>query len=103
MEAGGGVRGGMEITNRAAPKSELFVSIQALRAIAAILVLLGHASVALREKVAAFPFFPAGPFGVDIFFVISGFVMVYSSERLFGQPGASMYFFARRLARIVPL
>jgi exopolysaccharide production protein ExoZ len=44
-----------------------------------------------------------GQFGVDLFFVISGFVMVYSSERLFGQPGAPMTFFARRLTRIVPL
>jgi peptidoglycan/LPS O-acetylase OafA/YrhL len=93
----------MGIVSPAAPKSETLVSIQALRAIAALLVLVGHASVALKEKGATFPFFPGGPFGVDLFFVISGFVMVYSSERLFGQPGASVYFFARRLARIVPL
>src|SRR5262249_37013005 len=38
-----------------------------------------------------------------LFFVISGFVMVYSSERLFGRPGAPIKFFARRLARILPL
>src|SRR5262249_54196787 len=31
------------------------------------------------------------------------FVMVYSSEGLFGQAGAPIKFFARRLARIVPL
>jgi peptidoglycan/LPS O-acetylase OafA/YrhL len=29
--------------------------------------------------------------------------MVYSSERLFGQPSAPVEFFSRRLARIVPL
>jgi peptidoglycan/LPS O-acetylase OafA/YrhL len=63
----------------------------------------GHAINAVHLKGEAdFPHL-YGPFGVDIFFVISGFVMVYSSERLFGQPGAPITFFARRLARIVPL
>src|SRR5262249_46750691 len=79
------------------------LSIQALRAIAALLVLWGHAINAVNLEVTAdFP--PLyGPFGVDLFFVISGFVMVYSSERLFGEPRASIKFFARRLARVVPL
>jgi peptidoglycan/LPS O-acetylase OafA/YrhL len=40
---------------------------------------------------------------VDLFFVISGFIMVYSSEDLFGKTGAWKAFLARRLARIVPL
>jgi exopolysaccharide production protein ExoZ len=41
--------------------------------------------------------------GVDVFFVISGFVIVHSSARLFGAAGASRVFLWRRLARIVPL
>ncbi|KQP41862.1 hypothetical protein ASF34_08970 [Methylobacterium sp. Leaf106] len=41
--------------------------------------------------------------GVDIFFVISGFIMVYASEDLFSREGASREFLARRVARIVPL
>ena len=41
--------------------------------------------------------------GVDVFFVISGFVMVHASRGLFARPGASGVFLARRLARIVPL
>jgi exopolysaccharide production protein ExoZ len=82
-----------------------FVSIQALRAIAALLVFAEHAANALvwEHKIEWFPHVPYGPFGVDLFFVISGFVMVYSSERLFGQPNAPIKFFARRIARIVPL
>jgi exopolysaccharide production protein ExoZ len=44
-----------------------------------------------------------GEAGVDLFFVISGFVMVYSSERLFGRINAPIAFLARRIARIVPL
>ena len=93
----------MEISQSARYDSSSLVSIQALRAIAALLVFWGHAINAVHLKVeAAFPHL-YGPFGVDLFFVISGFVMVYSSERLFGRPGAPMTFFVRRLARIVPL
>jgi peptidoglycan/LPS O-acetylase OafA/YrhL len=43
------------------------------------------------------------PSGSIFIFVISGFVMVYSSEGLFGRSGAPIKFFARRFARIVPL
>jgi exopolysaccharide production protein ExoZ len=93
----------MENSQPARPGSSSLASIQALRAIAALLVSWGHAINAVNLEVAAE--FPTlyGPFGVDLFFVISGFVMVYSSEGLFGQPGAPIKFFARRLARIVPL
>ena len=41
--------------------------------------------------------------GVDVFFVISGFVMAYSSAVMFGRPGAVRSFLARRVARVVPL
>jgi len=41
--------------------------------------------------------------GVDIFFVISGFIIVHASAPLFGAPGASWRFLRRRLTRIVPL
>jgi len=41
--------------------------------------------------------------GVDIFFVISGFIMIYTTADLFGQPGAARVFLTRRIVRIVPL
>ncbi len=41
--------------------------------------------------------------GVDMFFVISGFVIVHSSRSLYGTPLARRRFAVRRLARIVPL
>ena len=41
--------------------------------------------------------------GVDVFFVISGFIMVYASARLFGTPDGGRLFLARRVARIVPI
>jgi exopolysaccharide production protein ExoZ len=93
------------ILSKRASESPTLISIQALRGMAAISVAWFHLS---RDFVFKFgsPDFPLIGFaqaGVDVFFVISGFVMVYSSERLFGQPNAPIEFFARRLARIVPL
>jgi exopolysaccharide production protein ExoZ len=44
-----------------------------------------------------------GASGVDIFFVISGFIMYYTNHFNFGRPGASVDFLARRIIRIVPL
>ena len=41
--------------------------------------------------------------GVDIFFVVSGFIMVHASDQIFGRPGATRLFLERRIARIVPL
>jgi exopolysaccharide production protein ExoZ len=85
--------------------STYLVSIQGLRALAALLVLTGHLWLTFNALGApkAVPNFIAGAAGVDLFFVISGFVMVYSSERFFAKSGGSIKFAARRLARIVPL
>lgn len=44
-----------------------------------------------------------GAAGVDLFFIISGFVMVQSTSGRFQQKGASAQFILRRLLRIVPL
>jgi peptidoglycan/LPS O-acetylase OafA/YrhL len=44
-----------------------------------------------------------GAAGVDIFFVVSGFVMVVSSRRLAAQPRAWGTFIQHRIVRIVPL
>jgi exopolysaccharide production protein ExoZ len=83
-----------------------FLSIQALRAVAALLVVLFHAFETWGERVD--PAAPGvswenGAAGVDIFFVISGFVMVISSRRLVDQAGAWLIFLRHRVVRIVPL
>jgi exopolysaccharide production protein ExoZ len=80
------------------------VPIQALRAVAAVSVVLVHFSEGYWQMTgqAGDPFYPLAA-GVDLFFVISGFVMVYSSEYLFGSPGAPVTFLRNRIARIVPL
>lgn len=43
-----------------------------------------------------------GNFGVDVFFVISGFIMIYAHFDDFGKSGASQRFLFKRLVRIVP-
>jgi peptidoglycan/LPS O-acetylase OafA/YrhL len=82
------------------------LSIQVLRAVAALAVLVRHVSYELAGRMGwpeTMPTFVIRASGVDLFFVISGFVMVYASERLFGHPDARRVFVLRRLARIVPL
>jgi exopolysaccharide production protein ExoZ len=61
-------------------------SIQAMRAIAALSVVFAH-----------IPFMGVGVFGVDIFFVISGFIVAYITS------GGAESFLRNRIARIVPL
>lgn len=84
----------------------MVVSIQVLRALAAMAVALVHFNqVGLmlnghgNDRLILYPLAS----GVDLFFIISGFVMVHSSVRLFGQPTAPAIFMLRRIARIVPL
>jgi peptidoglycan/LPS O-acetylase OafA/YrhL len=83
-------------------------SVQALRAFAALSVAILHvlhntipldASGQVRQWHDALPWAS----GVDLFFVISGFVMVYASADLFGRRSSPPAFMARRLIRIVPL
>lgn len=78
-------------------------SIQALRGLAAILVLIGHV---LHEGYTgwgtAHIYYPFGV-GVHIFFVISGFVIAYNSPKFFGTPGGIKKFLWRRALRIIPL
>jgi peptidoglycan/LPS O-acetylase OafA/YrhL len=84
----------------------MIAAVQALRALAAISVALVHFSL-VRLIVTGHANDPIPLFwlaaGVDLFFVISGFVMVHSSEALFASPGASRIFLVRRIARIAPL
>lgn len=84
--------------------------VQALRIAAALAVTLVHAELMafhlgrfLGAEVPQYPLGIPGNAGVDLFFVISGFVMVHSSRALFGRPGGRALFVRRRLIRIVPM
>jgi exopolysaccharide production protein ExoZ len=88
------------------PSSLPVASIQILRAVAALGVLGHHVANEGATRLGSrhpLPDFSAGAAGVDLFFVISGFIMVYASDGLFARAGAPSSFFTRRLARIVPL
>lgn len=83
-----------------------FVGVQVLRGVAALLVVVFHAGLMLHDR------FPAigdnwllrfGAAGVDIFFPISGFVMLLSTRALLGRADAWRVFLRRRIIRIVPL
>lgn len=82
---------------------------QALRALAALMVVVHHAQneAAILAVRAGTDFVPRHglpwPAGVDIFFVISGFIIVHAAGPLFGRPGARGRFLAHRIARLVPL
>lgn len=84
-------------------------AIQGLRAFAALLVVVHHgqveaAALALRAGLAFSPSTGvAWSAGVDVFFVISGFIIVHASAPLYGRPGARARFLAHRVARLVPL
>ncbi len=87
-----------------------FDGIQALRALAAAAVAFLHVADeagALTGTPGQSPYrwTDAVPLeaGVDLFFVISGFVMVWASWDAFGQVRAVLPFIGRRLLRIVPL
>ena len=73
---------------------------QALRALAALLVLFVHTEPLLRPLGITDNDLVFGYAGVDLFFVLSGFVIVHSSLRRSQSAGA---FMLGRIARVVPL
>ena len=84
-------------------RSRPLPGLQALRGIAALLVVLTHAAGEASARGGSLDAMPFGNFGVDIFFVISGFIIVYSSAPAFARPRATIDFMLRRVARVVPL
>ena len=88
----------------------MFANVQALRACAAMLVVFEHLGksngieahyfVGQTPLLAAFG--EAGRFGVDLFFAISGFIMIYTTWKVFGRTDASWKFLLRRCIRIYP-
>lgn len=87
------------------------LGIQALRGLAALSVAVFHISQgaswfgAGRSGALPYAWMRYVPWeaGVDVFFVISGFVIVYASADMFGDIRSVTEFLGRRIARIVPL
>ncbi|MGK4282331.1 acyltransferase family protein [Citrobacter freundii] len=80
-------------------------SIQYMRGLASIFVVFYHAKWYLNEiysqRDLGFLLFNYGAFGVDLFFIISGFIICLSTEKL--EKHATFNFFIRRFFRIYPL
>jgi len=85
-------------------KNSKFQGLQVLRVFAAVLVLVTHSTLYVSERLApGFPLWSQGARGVDVFFVISGFVMVCCYARLSDAPGGWRVFMSHRIRRIVPM
>jgi exopolysaccharide production protein ExoZ len=81
-----------------------YLGLQVLRVMAAVLVLITHSGFYASERLdRSFKYWATGAAGVDLFFVISGFVMVYSSVNLIEDRKGWLKFCQRRVVRIVPM
>lgn len=85
-------------------------SIQAGRGIAAIMVVLFHANVFIipeqiyhRPGMTVWKGFEMGFAGVEFFFVLSGFIMMFVHGRDFGLPARFWPFVRNRILRIYPI
>jgi|KBSSwiStaDraftv2_1062776.scaffolds.fasta_scaffold46429_2 peptidoglycan/LPS O-acetylase OafA/YrhL len=84
-------------------------SLQALRFLAASMVLISHLLIEtrahpLRGMIAVYdPTKIKWATGVDIFFIISGFIIYYLTKDKFGVPGFAKSFIKNRFVRVVPL
>lgn len=77
-----------------------------LRAFAAGIVVIAHAQVHLHIRgliPEVNPLLDLGRVGVDLFFIISGFIMVYIANNKFSELGASRDFIIKRFIRVVPI
>lgn len=91
----------------ASAREGTFTSVQMLRAVAALSVVVYHAGVLWRDKTSAATAFvwENGGAGVDLFFVISGFIILISGQKMgaaAGGPGAGR-FIELRLIRLLPV
>ena len=78
-----------------------FGSIQILRAVAALFIFIYHVCDRLAYEYGYFDHnvFVIGPIGVDIFFVVSGFIICHATER----SQAIGPYFVKRITRVLPL
>ena len=82
--------------------------LQCGRAVAALMVAIFHANLFLLpakfyDGQGAGAIFNFGYAGVEFFFVLSGFIMMYVHDKDFGQPAQTVTFLKKRIIRIYPI
>ena len=80
--------------------------LQVYRGIAAVLMVMFHLkemSAKRLNQVTFFNLFQAGSRGVDYFFVLSGFIMVYVHRSAIGKKDLAKSFLVKRAVRIYPI
>lgn len=80
--------------------------IQLFRGIAALLVVLAHGSLIFHENLQRaflFDIFNFGGSGVDFFFVLSGFIILYVHHHYIGNSSKLKSFLIKRFVRIYPI
>ncbi len=87
---------------------ETFAGLDVLRVLAALMILVYHAhSIATKNALRQDTTIFAEPTWwyacVDLFFVMSGFLMVHMGRSLYGSPRGALVFASRRLVRTPPL
>ncbi|WP_421569121.1 acyltransferase family protein [Stenotrophomonas sp. PD6] len=88
------------------PAAEKLDVIQALRGIAALLVVFYHGvgyQPRSKEPGIEHVFSMIGASGVDLFFMISGFIMVYATRNVSGGFNDTGTFLIKRIARVFPV
>ena len=81
---------------------QVFYSLQACRGIAALMVLLGHATIIVNPKLLN-GFFIIGWSGVDFFFVLSGFIIFYTNSKFLGSTSSFIGYLIKRFVRVYPV
>jgi exopolysaccharide production protein ExoZ len=98
---------GAQGMSAAAPQPDAnkrYEGIEVLRFVAALMVVVLHSTFYVHERLEpGFPVYGQGGNGVRLFFVISGFVMITSSQRLIEALHGWRVFAVKRIIRIVPL
>jgi peptidoglycan/LPS O-acetylase OafA/YrhL len=84
-----------------AGSSKFFVPLESLRGIAALVVIIFHAEWV--NPLTALRFFQNGPLMVDLFFVLSGFVIFYSYGKRLTTARDVVRFLWLRLGRLYPI
>jgi len=87
------------------PGREKFESLEMIRALAALSVVFFHTQIIFTARTGVIPFggvFGAGSRGVDLFFVLSGFIIAYIHAGDVGRPGRVRHYFYSRFVRIYP-